>query len=288
MDSPTSAPFSTTHTLRSLSFSWHCCNKRTLLRHVNNQWNSQRWMQHTCLSLMAADSPAGPAPTIHTSYSIASLDSSCKSVVEKARCAAIMLRRLHEPVLGRQAPTVDVPPPSALAIHMSDQTWWKQLCCGLKHKLWRYSGYQIAISQRIGDLDSCVDSAQHTAQLCCESSDMIWRAFCSPKSSPLQWRQHDHPEDFAGWKLATNMSTDEWQKMKHSSGAECQSAFQILPARYDFVSIATTAKCISHCSFISRMNTMALARPPVLLQLTAATMNRHNLSTSPISTSSCL
>ncbi|POO03613.1 hypothetical protein TorRG33x02_008180 [Trema orientale] len=56
---PTSAPFSTTQTDKSTSFS-----------------------RHSCFNRMAADKPAGPAPTITTSYSIDSLPGSLHKLLD--------------------------------------------------------------------------------------------------------------------------------------------------------------------------------------------------------------
>ena len=44
----------------------------------------------TCLSLMAAESPAGPAPTMQTSYSIASLGSRLSADMLRAPISACM------------------------------------------------------------------------------------------------------------------------------------------------------------------------------------------------------
>ncbi len=111
VSTPTSAPFSTMQTLRSLSASWHFCTTseyrempfklqigfrsagNTSVPACGMQWcympGSVRLLRQgpTCLSLMAADRPAGPAPTMQTSYSMVSRGSTLSACADMLRDA---------------------------------------------------------------------------------------------------------------------------------------------------------------------------------------------------------
>ena len=57
-----------------------CCDMLDMVRVLRQE--------PTCLSLMAADRPAGPAPTMQTSYSMASLGSMLSACADMLRDAA--------------------------------------------------------------------------------------------------------------------------------------------------------------------------------------------------------
>ena len=85
---PTSAPFSTTQTEMSLPFS-----------------------ASSCLRRIAADSPAGPAPTIRTSYSIASRSELSSSWSSSDNSAAVQSPRLTGVTVDARLVRANTPTP---------------------------------------------------------------------------------------------------------------------------------------------------------------------------------